>query len=56
MKSLMLAGLFAVLACQSQAQTTGSIPAGSKIYVDPATGFDTNLAEALKKQSVPITI
>jgi hypothetical protein len=56
MKSLFLAGLFAVLACQSQAQNVGVIPANAKIYVDAATGFDTYLAAALKSENVLLAI
>jgi hypothetical protein len=56
MKSLFLAGLFAVLACQSPAQNVVVIPANAKIYVDAATGFDTYLAAALKSENVSLAI
>jgi hypothetical protein len=48
--------LISVFAGVPPIQSTGSIPASSKIYVDPATGFDGYLAEAIKSYKVPVTI
>jgi hypothetical protein len=56
MKLFVAAGLFAAFACLSQAQTTGSIPLNAKIYIDPASRFDTYLISAMEKRHVPLTI
>jgi hypothetical protein len=56
MKSLFVAGLLAMGVWQSEAQSIGVIPANAKIFVDAATGFDTYLAAAVKRQHVPLVI
>jgi hypothetical protein len=55
MKLLVIAGLFTAFVGQSQART-GSIPADAKIYVDPASGFDTFLTAEIQRRHVPLTI
>jgi hypothetical protein len=56
MKLLAVAGLLTVLVFQSQARTSGAIPANTKIYVDAASGFDTYLAAEIQRRHVPLTI
>lgn len=56
MRLLLVAGLFTVFACQSQARSTGEIPANTKIYVDAASGFDAYLAAEIQRRKVPLTI
>lgn len=56
MKLFTAVGMIAIFACLSHAQTAGSIPADVKIYIDPASGFDTYLAAAVQKYHVPLTI
>lgn len=36
--------------------TAAEIPAGSKIYIDAADGFDTYLTAALQKKHVPLVV
>ena len=38
------------------ADETRSVPAGSKIYIEAADGFDTYLTAALQKKKVPVTV
>jgi hypothetical protein len=51
--ALVLAASFCLC---SQAQTLITIPSGARIYVDAASGFDTDLAAAIKERDVPLTI
>jgi hypothetical protein len=56
MKSI-LALVFAVSFCLcSQAQSLITIAPGARIYVDAASGFDTELAAAIKERGVPLAI
>ena len=55
MKLLVVAGLVAAFVGQSQA-VTGSVPADAKIYLDPASGFETYLTAEIQRRHVPLTI
>jgi hypothetical protein len=56
MRLLAVAGLFLVFVCQSEARKAGAIPAHTRIYVDPASGFDTYLNAEIQRRHVPLTI
>jgi hypothetical protein len=47
---------FSLGAAPSGAGMGSAVPAGSKIYVEAADGFDTYLAAALQKKKVPLTV
>jgi hypothetical protein len=53
---LLACGLMALAGTAFCAQYGAQIPAGSKIYVDPADGFDKSLSAALQKKKVPVTV
>ncbi len=40
----------------SAAEPTKTVPAGSKIYIEAADGFDTYLTAALRKKKVPVSV
>jgi hypothetical protein len=52
-KTLLLVAFFCLC---SQAQTLITIAPGARIYVDAASGFDTDLAAAMKERGVPLAI
>ncbi len=55
MKSLYTAALALVITCAAIAAGP-TVPAGSKVYVEAADGFDTYLAAALQKKKVPVVM
>jgi hypothetical protein len=56
MKLFVCACLFGAVASLSPAQTHGSIPANAKVYVNAASGFDTYLDSAIRKEGILLTI
>jgi hypothetical protein len=56
MKYFTVAAFVALAAAGAQAQSVITIPAGAKIYVDAASGFDTRFAAAIKDQGIPLEI
>jgi len=60
MKSLfsqaLLACALTLSVCAAEAPAEKSIPAGSKIYIEAADGFDTYLSAALQKKHVHVSV
>ena len=58
LKRLMVFGVAAILLALSQswAQQTNSIPAGSRVFLEPMGGFETYLKTAMTKKKVPLQI
>jgi hypothetical protein len=56
MKSILALALAACFCLCSQAQNLITIAPGARIYVDAASGFDTDLAAAIKEGGVPLAI
>ncbi len=56
MKSILALALAASFCLYSQAQNLITIAPGARIYVDAASGFDTELATAIKERAVPLAI
>ncbi|MFL6447540.1 MAG: hypothetical protein ACJ746_07605 [Bryobacteraceae bacterium] len=60
MKSLLsqalLACVFTFSVCAADAPSEKRIPAGAKIYIEAADGFDNYLSAALQKKQVPVSI
>jgi hypothetical protein len=56
MKSMLALVLGAAFCLCTQAQDLLTIAPGSRIYVDAASGFDTDLAAAIKERAVPLAI
>ena len=58
LKRLMVFGVAAILLALSQswAQQTNSIPAGSRVFLEPMGGFETYLKAAMTKKKVPLQI
>jgi hypothetical protein len=56
MKSILVLVLAASFCVCGQAQSLITIAPGARIYVDAASGFDTELATALKERNVPLAI
>ncbi len=52
----LLACAFTLPVCAAEAPAEKRIPAGSKIYIEAADGFDTYLSAALQKKHVPVSI
>ena len=49
--------LFVVgLSVTSRAKEASTIPAGSKVYIAPMDGFETDLKAALEKKQVPLVV
>jgi hypothetical protein len=57
LKSRVISTLALAFSCAAfAAGPARSVPAGSKIYVEAADGFDTYLTAAVQKKKVPVTI
>lgn len=56
MKPLVAAGLLAVFASLSPAQTYGTLPSNAKIYLDAPADFGSLLTAAIARRHVPVTI
>jgi hypothetical protein len=56
MKSILALALAASFCLCGQAQNLITIPPGARIYVDAASGFDNDLAAAIKERGVPLAI
>lgn len=62
MKTMSIRSLTAVFAallvafCAFAGEAGKTIPAGSKIYVDAAEGFDVYMAAAIQKKKVPVSV
>jgi curli biogenesis system outer membrane secretion channel CsgG len=55
LKSLFATALALTVTCAAFAAGP-SVPAGSKVYVEAADGFDTYLTAALQKKKVPVVV
>jgi hypothetical protein len=55
-KPLAVACLLAAFSYQGYAQNLITIAPGARIYVDAASGFDTELATAIRERAVPLAI
>jgi hypothetical protein len=49
-------GLLVALVARAENKTGKTIPAGSKVYITPSDGFETNLKAALVEKKVPLTV
>jgi hypothetical protein len=56
MKAVLALVLGASFCLCTQAQNLLTIAPGARIYVDAASGFDTDLAAAIKERAVPLAI
>jgi hypothetical protein len=52
----LLASVFTLSVCAADAPAEKRIPAGSKIYIEAADGFDDYLSAALQKKHVPVSV